>query len=82
MKRLVNDPSSLVPIYALNGLSIDCVSVLGTPESTDEILILFHGQVQLTGLVVLELRVVDGLLRNASAAPEPDTFNLKAGLFA
>jgi len=71
-----------VPIYGLDSLTIDFIGVLSTPESTDKVFILFDSQVQLASLVVLELRVVDGLLRNASAAPQPDTFDLEVGLVA
>ena len=58
-----------MPVDALDGLAIDRVSVLGTPECANEVLILFDVKVQFACLVVFELGVVDGLLRDASATP-------------
>ena len=71
-----------MPVDSLDGLAIDLVGVFGTPESADEILVLLDIQVELASLVIFELGVVDGFLRNASAAPEPDTLDFEVGLIS
>lgn len=71
-----------MPVDGLDGLAIDLVSVLSTPECADEVLILFDVQVEFACLVVFELGVVDGLLRDASATPEPDALNFEVGLIS
>jgi hypothetical protein len=71
-----------VPVDGLDGLAIDLVCVLSTPECSDQILVLLNAQVELASFVVLELRVVDGLLRNASAAPKPNALDFEVGLIS
>ena len=66
-----------MPVDGEDGQTTDRVSVLGTPEGADQLLILLVVEdVHLAGLVVFELGVVVGLLGNASAAPEPNTHDL------
>ena len=59
--------------HAHNGVLV----VLGAPEVTEELFILLVVEdVHLASLVVLELGVVEGLLRDAKTTPEPDAHNL------
>lgn len=71
-----------MPGKELNIHALDFFTLLAAPELTDERDIFGLSRVKLAVAVVLELRVIDGLLRNFGAAEEPDTFNLKTGLCA
>jgi len=52
------------------------------PEVADELAVSLVADVELASLVVLELGVVNHLLRDALSAEEPDTLNLEVGLLA
>jgi len=58
------------------------IAFLGSPEFSDEFLVLWLRHVEFSGLVVLKLRVLLHLFGNSLASEQPDSLNFEVGLLA
>lgn len=70
---------SFVGLALNNDLAVDGVANLGAEELLDELLVGFVVEGEFSLVIVLELRVIDHLLRNALASEEPDGLDVKVG---